>query len=361
MSLRDQQNYWKPAKPVHEIPAITLYPFDNRPPDKKLQISAIFFGFWQPHERRERNAPYVVSSLLVRGMASLLSGGMRFRAYPPLGVILIALLVFYPRAPAFADVQHIYLLDGRVISGRVVSQSAEKVWVRTGRRVLVLRKNNIRRIAYDTPLEKEHLSELRKQRAQAGRLFERRLHDELERSRAAWEKERRQESEAQGKVARRQLETEAQKLRRGNLWRSIVYPGWGQYHRGEVRKGYVFGGLFLGAALLWYRADREFIVAERNFNQVSLNLSVLVAAQPNTASIVGSVALAQAASDTKRVAATNAQVLQTAAVGLYFVSAVDALLFQGRTPRPASASTMHPRVFVAAGPNGYTAGIAMRF
>ena len=282
----------------------------------------------------------------------------------PWTAVALCTLVFLPFGLLSADdVQHVYMRDGRVITGRVVSQNAQKVWVRSGRRVLVLSKSGIRRIAYDTPLEQQHLKELERQKQQTNTIYERRIQTELERARVRWEQEQLTQQRKQLKVTERKEEVRARAVQRGSLWRSVAFPGWGQINRGEERKGYIFGGLFLGSLVLWYRADRDFRSADEGYARTTLGLSALVLTQRNTASIVGSLVVAQSANDEKRVAATRASIFQTAVFGLYFVNLVDAILFEGRSfPRPPGPSAgVGPRFFFSMGPQQARAGLQVHF
>lgn len=258
--------------------------------------------------------------------------------------------------------QHIYLRDGQVISGRVVSQNADKVWVRVSHRVLVLPKSRVRRIAYDTPMEQQHLAELRRQRAAANAAYERRLQDEIEKARRGWESERAKQERVEQRVQERNAEVQARQLKAGSLWRSAVLPGWGQVHRGEEQKGYIFGGLFLGSLFLWYRADRDFRSAADKYSQTTLTLSAAVLSQRSTASIVGSLFVAQTLNDEKRAAATQASIFQVIALGLYAVNVIDAVLFEGRTPSPPAKSA-HARSGFFAMMNGdrFAMGVTVAF
>lgn len=278
-------------------------------------------------------------------------------------LLLVGLVLVLCPLNLAADTQHVYLRNGRVLTGRVVNQSARKIWLRTDRRILVIAKSRIRRIAYDTPLEQQHLKELRAERRVADRRLQQRLNEELEKARKEWEAEQAKKQQRQLAVERVQKQTERQQVLTGGLWRSAVMPGWGQYHRGEHKKGYVFGSLFVGSLVLWYRADADYKQAAENLRSTTLNLSAIVLSQRSTASIVASLTLAQAANDEKRVAATNASIFQTLAIGLYLVNMTDALLSEGYVGAGSkkSAGSTGPRFMFGFTRHSYAAGVQFSF
>ncbi|MCP5480286.1 MAG: hypothetical protein H7A21_02535 [Spirochaetales bacterium] len=237
----------------------------------------------------------------------------------------LALLVLTPGA-AHADM--IFLRGGEVLVGEIEYQSPRIIRLRTSQGLRTVEKDNVSRISYDEEEEAQYLARQREEAALEEQVQQ--LQSELQEQRETLEAERSALEEERAHM--RESETraaQAEALYEESRWRSLVWPGWGQYHRGETVKGGVFMGAAFLTAFLWYRADGDYQVATTSFEENS-TLSLLAAGTGNSGAIAGAFLLANEARNEKQVAASDATLWSTLFFGLYIYSALDAYL--GHSP-----------------------------
>ena len=227
---------------------------------------------------------------------------------------------------AYADM--IFLRGGEVLIGEIEYQSPRIIRLRTSQGLRTVEKANVSRISYDEEEEAQYLARQREEAALEEQVqqLQAELEEQretLEAERSALEEERAQIHESETRAAR------AEALYDESRWRSLVWPGWGQYHRGETVKGGVFMGAAFFSAFMWYRADGDYQAATTSFEENS-TLSLLAAGTGNSGAIAGAFVLANEARNEKQVAASDATLWSTLFFGLYIYSALDAYL--GHSP-----------------------------
>lgn len=184
----------------------------------------------------------------------------------------------------------IYLKNGQVIQGQIISQDKDRVKFRSATGELIIEKNAIRRITYGDAPEKapdEAKDQEAKQRLEEQKRLEAEKDEkekaELERLLAEKEKELERikkecaplKAEADARAAA------SKKFGSSSIWRSAVLPGYGQIYRGDRLRG----GAFLGATLLtgyyYYSTYREYNSARLSYRQAG-SLSPVSALSSNT-------------------------------------------------------------------------------
>lgn len=198
------------------------------------------------------------------------------------------------------------LKSGKTLEGKIIDQSRFQVRIRTVEGDVAVAKSAVRRITFGTsapPEPKQPEAAPAKNSASANdaqpvptaskagpgavvgetdllaalqkKAEEERKRAELERKRREW---RRQKEARDREIARRQVEREKYGRDRdrwdGAFWRSAVFPGWGQYHKGDQRGAAVFGGAAAGAGALWFLAFQDYDRAVASYNANS-DLAVL--------------------------------------------------------------------------------------
>lgn len=227
----------------------------------------------------------------------------------------VCLLVAAPGQAIFADL--IFLKDGRTLQGRIINQTPDTVRIEVGGASQVIRKADIQRISFDAEEERIWLQQQEQ---------ERQRQSELEQSRAELDRLRQENADLQRR--REQLDQNLSLYRALNkeaAWRSLLWPGWGQYHRGERWHGLVamgLGGLF---ALNVIGKGQDYQTASDEFEQFS-TLSLLSAGTGNPNTIAGAFFVANEARNRKQVAASEANFAAALFLGWYFYNILDAYL-----------------------------------
>ena len=220
--------------------------------------------------------------------------GMRF--------FLLLLLIGFTSLAA----ETVYLRDGRVLTGRITSQTRTDITIVTPQGPMNIQKDQIRRIQYDTAAEDKAREDARK--AEEARRLQEQQQRQAEEARKLQEQQQRQaeeqkrleaekkaqeqkvadqkkaeEEKRKAEEAKRQAEGEStasaqerkrieEKLRRmrefderarlmGPTWygavaRNVAMPGWGEIYQGR-KIGYLYAGAWAGlATFTLYEKDR---------------------------------------------------------------------------------------------------------
>ena len=183
----------------------------------------------------------------------------RSRTIPPQrGRALCLFLVFLFAAATAADT--ISLRNGRTIRGNIVSQSRREVVIGTARGIQRISKDGIARIRYGDEPEPEE-TPTRDSRKGAAQPAE-----------GGPSKKGRASKEDSGPVATRPVG------RTSAAWRSLVLPGWGQWHSGRKWEAWLAGGAFWGTAI-YAGAKNGRVGRLRSEYEASLTSSLLLSAR----------------------------------------------------------------------------------
>ncbi len=202
------------------------------------------------------------------------------------GLLLLMLLASSLQA------EIIYMKDGRIVEGSILSQNDQFLDVKTDKGTQRLYKATIRRIAYHTAEEKAKLEAERKARREAAmkeleRLRLLRAQEEEARRRAdlAKQAELARQRAAAAKAVRESVER--QEIEKPDeiigyadfAWRSALVPGWGHFAIGRPIVGGIYATATAGALYGVYETRKRAIAAkDQNHNDVNINL--LVAMSP---------------------------------------------------------------------------------
>jgi Family of unknown function (DUF5683) len=227
----------------------------------------------------------------------------------------------------------VFLKSGDVLQGRIVSQTVENVRIQTADSSRLVSKGDIARISYDSEEERLWLE---------GQEREKRERAEMERVRAEVEQMRAETLRREQELKTREEQLGEYQTRLADAWwRSLVWPGWGQYYRGETIKGSLIAG---GAGLMLfqlYRANQEYRDASAAFDQASA-LSLASAATANAGGIAGAYAFANEARNTKQTAAARGNLILGLFAAWYVYNVIDAYITGNRYLQPASSPRIPP-------------------
>lgn len=227
----------------------------------------------------------------------------------------------------------VFLKNGDVVQGRIVSQTAENVRVQTASSSLLISKGDIARISFDADEERLWLENQEREKLERA---------ELERMRAEAEQMRAESLRREQELkAREEQLGEYQTRLAGAWWRSLIWPGWGQIYRGETAKGWIVAG---GAGLMLYqlyRADQSFRQASADFDQASA-LSLASAGTGSAATLAGAFAYANDARNAKQTAAARGNLILGLFAAWYVYNVVDAYFSENRYLQPAPREPIAP-------------------
>ncbi len=223
----------------------------------------------------------------------------------------------------------VFLKNGDVLQGRIVSQTADNVRVQTAGSSQLISKSDIARISYDAEEERLWLE---------GQEREKRERAEMERLRAEAEQMRAESLRREQELkAREEQLGEYQTRLAGAWWRSLLWPGWGQYYRGETVKGALVAGAAGLMLIQLYRADQDYRNASAAFDEASV-LSLASAAGGNAGGIAGAYAFANEARNTKQTAAARGNLMLGLFAAWYVYNVIDAYFADNRYLQPASSA-----------------------
>lgn len=190
----------------------------------------------------------------------------------------LCIVLLLSTAPASAET--LYLENGQVLRGIVVGQDRETVRFRTSNGLLTIPKTQIRRMTFDRydPGDTEAEKEARRKSEEERRKIVEELNRELDRRRDGLEKKteeedgRKQEERA---FFQNEFLQEKERRKREGFQRSLILPGWGQYHKNQPDRGKIYMGSFLtllGAALL---ADYVYKQSYAGYSRENNNYALL--------------------------------------------------------------------------------------
>lgn len=224
-------------------------------------------------------------------------------------LIIVMILLCLPVTNLLADI--VFFKDGRVSIGSIVDQSPDKVRLRTPTEIVVIQKKDILRISFDKEEEAtftKKLEEQKKKEEEAKALEEKIVEMEKDMSTLKSREEKRQ--------------AQAKKFDDA-FWRSAVLPGWGQYYRGETRKG-----IWIGAAsgilfLNLIRAHGEFTTLDNEYKS-SVSRSVTLVAVRDASFTTSNFIQTNGIRNRRATAASEANLAVGLLLGVYFYNLVDA-------------------------------------
>ena len=240
---------------------------------------------------------------------------------PPSTLGLITCLLLVIVCPFFAPTLRadtLLMKDGGRISGKITYQSEAIVRIRNQDGSRTIDKAEIERIEYG-PYDPE----AEEQEARRVEELEKEL-EELKNEKEKLEAERNQLAAAQERYQANAAKTNERY--NSAIWRSFIYPGWGQYHRGEETKGQIF--MYGAGALLflWYGANQDCIEKRDVYNQSATN-ALLFASTGNAGAIFTGYFLANSDREAWNAAAQDATMFFSFYVALYVANIVDIYFF----------------------------------
>lgn len=163
-------------------------------------------------------------------------------------IFQFSIVLLLSTAPASAET--LYLENGQVLRGIVVGQDRETVRFRTSNGLLTIPKTQIRRMTFDRydPGDTEAEKEARRKSEEERRKIVDELNRELDRRREGLEKkieeedDRKQEERA---FFQNEFLQEKERRKKEGFQRSLILPGWGQYHKNQPDRGKIYMGSFL--------------------------------------------------------------------------------------------------------------------
>ncbi len=171
--------------------------------------------------------------------------------------------------PSVLTADTIFMRNGRTYYGKIITQSATEVTIRTATGTITVRKTEVRRLTYesfeDAVKKQEAAAAAARARARARREAEERRKREslarrerdLEEARLLREEYRKQEALVRAeRAAFLRKQVEEGKVNRDEIkepigffdfaWRSMVFPGWGHIHIEKPVLGIAYGVIFVG-------------------------------------------------------------------------------------------------------------------
>jgi len=268
------------------------------------------------------------------------------------GLLLILII------PASLSAEILYMKNGEIVRGRIVFQSSDSVSIQSEGRTRALNKADIRRISYND--EEEKTNEQRDNRLQ--QMMNRQQDLMVENNRLKQELARRDEAEKERAKTQTAAPVEAV-TDRSSLWRSIVWSGWGQYHRGENKKGLIMmissGVLFLN----WYLHDRTYRARTDDLNERQ-NMALASGGTQNAGAIAGSFILVNEARNARFQAAQQATIAELLFLGFYAFNLYDIFFNKviiSENPSGAQATGLYLGAFPTRNGPVYSLSVSLRY
>lgn len=254
-------------------------------------------------------------------------------------LLLLAAFVLLCASALQADT--IYLKNGDTIHGSIIAQDQNSVKLKTSTGERTYSKAVIRRISYDDKTADDNADKERAEREKQIKSEElRKEREELERRTKEIEE---REKKAKAEEAKR-IET-ASRAGRSSIWRSLVFPGWGQHYRGDKTRGYIFMGGAAFTGLMLFKTRKQYIKARNEYNDAS-NLSLMSAATANSGMIGGAFLNANEKRNNLQKIAARGNLFTGLYLGWYFSNVADAFLY-GPERRTAGELIQKPDVHVS--------------
>ena len=169
---------------------------------------------------------------------------------------LFAILMAAYSSTLFAET--LILKSGEVVTGKITGQDRASVRMDVDGRLMVFQKTEIQRIVFSRSEEEVAAQEARR----------------LEELRRLQEEQRRQK-ELRDKSDRENHTGVGVSGSFSSIWRSALFPGWGQFHDSRDRAGYGWGGSFLLTGIFAVALARRAASAEDSYRS-AIRSSVLL-------------------------------------------------------------------------------------
>ncbi|MCE9596993.1 MAG: hypothetical protein K8S54_03410 [Spirochaetia bacterium] len=232
----------------------------------------------------------------------------------------------------------IYLKNGDTVHGSIIAQDQNSVKLKTSTGEKVFSKALIRRISYDDKTSDDNADKDRLEREKQIKSEElRKEREELERRTKEIE-----EREKKTKLENEQRQEAASRGGRSAIWRSIVFPGWGQHYRGDKTRGYIFMGGAAFTGLLLFKTRKQYLKARSDYDEAS-TLSILSAATGSSGMIGGAFLNANEKRNSLQKVAAKGNLFTGLYLGWYFSNVADAFLY-GPEHRTAGQLIQKPDV-----------------
>ena len=298
----------------------------------------------------------------------------------------------------FAD--NIILRNGKEIDCKVIGQTRHDITYISSREKTRLHKSQIKKITFGETAEekakkeenakklaamKKQIEEFQKQGSDTAHMQE--IFSEFEAEvKKAEEKQKKEEKKRQEMIASissdlEELEKEEKNLgkqlsssedkmsvnAKSALWRSAVYPGWGQLHRGKTMKGSIMGASFLLAGLYNFKLRQEYKLNQSQYS-MHTTLSFIIPARPDFVPVFAANYIL--ANDSLNQSKNNVKLenrIMYIMTGIYFWSLTEAFLYFKKEPDQTSEDRKNPAFHFSAfpeisekGERGITGNFAVR-
>lgn len=184
--------------------------------------------------------------------------------------ITLSVALFLIATPLLADI--IYLKNGEAVIGRISGQRMDSVIVRTSTGARTIQKRSIRKISFNTSRQEEQ--QLKNQQIMEDMIDWQRNLDRILKERRSVQEKKEEEKQERREEERAFFRDETlvlkERTRRNALYRSLVFPGWGQFHKDQDWKGYSFIAATLGAAGAAGYAREAYSTESSNYNASNL-------------------------------------------------------------------------------------------
>ncbi len=250
------------------------------------------------------------------------SGGSTFRLAL---MVSVGLLLARTGLGAEDRVATIYLRSGQIVRAPIVRQNQVAITILENGRSRVIAKSSIKRILFtpQTPAAEASGTETPEKKQAA---LKKRQEEEKQRQTEA-ERTRQAAALETARAARRV--SEGQSLYGEGIWRSLIFPGWGQYHRGEQFKGEILMGTAATGLLVWAALDQRYRRITAATAESLRDGSILAAHNGTRDVLVLNLVRANQARVRQSSAAFQASAAAAFYGGLYAFNVVDAFIFQG--------------------------------
>ncbi|TGM53299.1 LA_0442/LA_0875 N-terminal domain-containing protein [Leptospira adleri] len=221
----------------------------------------------------------------------------------------ILIIFLFLNISLFADI--IYFKDGRVIFVKVLNQDMDKVTVSNEKETWEIEKKKVSRISFNEDEEIYVRNQLREKDRMIGEI------DFLKKSLS--------EKETQESLKKEESQKNRE-LAKSSLWRSAVLPGWGQFHRQDLERGYFFSISAGLTFLYWFQADSKYKKETKELNDAN-QLSALSGISGDSGLIAGAFLNANEIRNRRFQAGMQASSAFVLFLTIYTFNLIDAWLF----------------------------------
>lgn len=184
--------------------------------------------------------------------------------------VIFASLFFLFSYPVSAEI--VYLRNGRAQAGSIFSQSPDYISMRDNGKLIRLKKKEILRIDFQSSRTEEErlrnksdIEEMLDWQEELDRHLARRrkIQDEKE-------SEQVKRSEEEKNFFRDEIFELKERKKKAALYRSLVFPGWGQIYKEQNLKAYTWMGLAVFSVGVSYYSFQEYAALSDSYNQNNL-------------------------------------------------------------------------------------------